>query len=82
MVAVFGVLQAGAVVVPINNFLKPAELGYMLNDAGADIVITDAELGAYSEELKKSRPTLKFFQIEEIAVLLPSSTIHHPLVAI
>ena len=78
VVAVFGILQTGVVVVPINNFLKPAELAYMLNDGGIDVVITDAELGAHSDELKKSRPSLKFFQVEGIAALPPSSVLHPP----
>jgi long-chain acyl-CoA synthetase len=78
VVSVFGILQAGAVVVPINNFLKPAELVYILNDAGIDLVITAAELGAHSEELKKARPSLKFFQIEGIAALNPSSILNSP----
>ena len=64
VVSVFGILQAGAVVVPVNNFLKPAELADMLNDAGIEVVITDSELGAHSDELKKSRPSLKFLQVE------------------
>src|SRR5579872_767385 len=34
--ALFGILQAGGVVVPINNFLKPAEVSFILADAGAD----------------------------------------------
>jgi long-chain acyl-CoA synthetase len=79
VVSVFGVLQTGAVVVPINNFLKPAEVSYILNDGGIDVVITDAELGAHSQELKAGRPSLKFFQIEEIDALTASDsrfTIH------
>jgi len=64
---VFGILQAGAVVVPINNFLKPAEVAYILNDGDIDMVITDMELGAHLAELKAARPSLKSFQIEKIA---------------
>src|ERR1039458_6422485 len=56
---VFGILQAGGVVVPINNFLKPAEVGYILNDGGIDVVITDAELGTHFPELAARRPPLK-----------------------
>jgi long-chain acyl-CoA synthetase len=63
--SVFGILEAGAAVVPVNNFLKPAEVGYILNDGVIDVVITDAELGAHSAELKTARPSLKFLQIEE-----------------
>jgi long-chain acyl-CoA synthetase len=67
VVSVFGILQAGAVVVPINNFLKPAEVVYILNDGGIDVVITDAELGAHSAELKTARPSLKMLLVEEFA---------------
>jgi long-chain acyl-CoA synthetase len=76
--AVFGILQADAVVVPVNNFLKPAEVDYILNDGGIDLVITDTELAAQSAELKAARPSVKFFHIEEIAALNPSSTLHPP----
>src|SRR5437870_3964301 len=31
--AVFGILNVGGVVVPINNFLKPDEVNYILQDA-------------------------------------------------
>jgi long-chain acyl-CoA synthetase len=73
---VFGILQAGAVVVPINNFLKPAEVSYILADGEIDVVITDAELVVHSQELKAARPSLKFFQIEEFAALNPSSILN------
>ena len=76
---VFGILETGAVAVPVNNFLKPGEVAYILNDSGIDLVITDAELGRHSAELKSLRPPIKFFQIEEIAALAPAGsqfTIH------
>ena len=41
--AIFGVLQAGSVVVPINSFLKPTEVSHILEDAGASTVISGAE---------------------------------------
>jgi long-chain acyl-CoA synthetase len=69
VVSVFGILQAGAVVVPINNFLKPAEVAYMLNDAGIDVAITDADLGAHLDELKNARPQLKILKVEEFSSL-------------
>jgi long-chain acyl-CoA synthetase len=65
--SVFGVLHAGAVVVPINNFLKPDEVTFILGDAGIDILITDEELGAHFPALAASRPNLKLFKIEQIA---------------
>jgi long-chain acyl-CoA synthetase len=68
VVSVFGILHAGAVVVPINNFLKPAEVGYILNDGGIDVVITDAELSIHEKELVAARPSLKISRVEEFAV--------------
>lgn len=64
-VSVFGILLADAVVVPINNFLKPAEVAYILNDGGIDVVITDAELSPGEKELLAARPSLKFLHVEE-----------------
>src|SRR5271154_307100 len=36
--ALFGVWQAEAVVVPINNFLKPAEVQFIVADAGINVL--------------------------------------------
>ena len=66
---VFGILLADAVVVPINNFLKPAEVGYILNDGGIDVLISDAELSAQFPELTAARPNLKILKVEEFAEL-------------
>ncbi len=63
--ALFGVLQAGAVAVPINNFLKPAEVNYILSDSGADVLITDATLAEGLPELLAARPQLRCVQVEQ-----------------
>jgi len=62
----FGILQAGAVVVPINNFLKTDEVNYILGDAGIGVLITDAELGAHHRALEAARPNLNLFRIEQL----------------
>jgi long-chain acyl-CoA synthetase len=62
--AVFGILGAGAVVAPINNFLKPAEVSFILADAGIDVLITEAELSGFAAGLQTDRPTLKCFPVE------------------
>src|SRR5439155_6134068 len=54
-------------VVPINNFLKPAEASYILADAGATALIREGETGEPPSELSAKLPGLKFFQIEEFA---------------
>jgi long-chain acyl-CoA synthetase len=65
--ALFGILQAGAVVVPINNFLKVEEVNYILNDAGIDVLITDQELGTHHRGLHAARPQLQLFKVEEFS---------------
>jgi long-chain acyl-CoA synthetase len=66
---VFGILRVGAVVVPINNFLKPAEAIYILNDGGIDVLISDAEMNAHLSEVAAARPQLKVLKVEEFASL-------------
>src|ERR1041384_7490915 len=66
MPSVFGILHAGGVVVPINNFLKTDEVNYILADAGIDLLITDAELGSHHRALEACRPHLKLFKVELI----------------
>jgi long-chain acyl-CoA synthetase len=39
-IAYFGILKAGAIVVPVNTFLKQEEVTYMINDSGAKLFIT------------------------------------------
>ena len=69
--ALFGVLQSGGVVVPINNFLKPDEVAYILNDAGIDVIIADGELSAHFETLKTKRPGLKLVNAETVLSSFP-----------
>jgi long-chain acyl-CoA synthetase len=69
--ALFGILQTGAVVVPINNFLKPDEVAYILNDAGIDLIITDSELSAHFQALKIKRPALNLLNAENVLISFP-----------
>src|ERR1017187_253818 len=57
--ALFGILQTGAVVVPINNFLKPPEVNFILADAGIDVIILDETMREDFEKLRTVRPGLK-----------------------
>src|SRR5579884_2581060 len=62
--ALFGILQAGGVVVPINNFLKPAEVSYILGDAGANVILTDATMAESLPALAELKPDLRGVQVE------------------
>jgi len=63
--ALFGVLAADAVLVPINNFLKPAEVAYMLEDAGIEWVIAESS-HAGLPELRALRPSLQVIDAETL----------------
>ena len=65
--AYFGILSAGGVVVPINNFLKPDEVSYILRDCGANVLVSDAELGAHLPALAAAIPGLKLLKVEDCA---------------
>ena len=67
--ALFGILQAGAVVAPINNFLKPDEVAYILADAEIDVLITDATAAPELAKLCAARPRLKAWQVEDFEKL-------------
>ncbi len=64
--AFFGILEAGGVVVPMNNFLKNEEVNHILSDAGIDLLITDQELGTHHRALEHARRELKLLRIEDI----------------
>jgi long-chain acyl-CoA synthetase len=64
--SLFAILQCGAVVVPINNFLKPDEVNYILGDAGIDVLVTDSELAPYFPALQAARPALQLYQNVEM----------------
>ncbi len=63
--AVYAILQAGGVVVPINNFLKPSEVAYIVSDAEAKAIITDDELAPQLSEITQTQPDLKVIQTNQ-----------------
>ncbi len=54
--AYYGVVQAGAILLPMNVRLSIAEFRYILNDSGARVVFFDAEL---ADAVEKILPDLK-----------------------
>lgn len=61
----FGILLSGACVVPINSFLKPDEVSFILEDAGIDLLVTDTELGTHARPLTSAHPRLKLFLVDD-----------------
>jgi long-chain acyl-CoA synthetase len=72
--ALFGIMQTGAVVVPVNNFLKPPEVNSILADAGIDVIILDETMREDFGKLQAIRPTLKALSIQDslLKMQLPS----------
>jgi long-chain acyl-CoA synthetase len=64
--ALYGILSAGAAVVPINNFLKPDEVSYILKDCDARVIITDASMAEGVSKLAATRQ-LHSWNVEEFA---------------
>src|ERR1035438_5524812 len=63
--AYYGVLEAGAVLLPLNIRLAPRELAYILNDAGAKVLFLEKEFEGVVDSFRQSVPTLQtFFQLD------------------
>ena len=77
--AFFGVLMAGAVVVPVNNFLKPDEVAFILRDAGVRVLIADESMAESVQKLAALRPELRCLRAEQFQ---PASAAPNPQSAI
>lgn len=66
----FGALQIGAVVVPVNCFLKADEVAYMLDDAGVGVLVTERAMHEAVAKLTADRPSLRVLTKEA----LPAAT--------
>src|SRR5437762_2687099 len=73
----FGILQAGAIAVPINNFLKAEEVSFILRDAEITTLVTDTELAVQSPALSAARPGLKLFSIERLREKHPEELVQN-----
>lgn len=64
--ALFGILAAGGVAVPINNSLKPAEVAYMVADGGIRLLITEEGMAESVTALQATCPELEVMRVEEM----------------
>ena len=56
--AYYGVLEAGAVLLPLNIRLTPNELGYVLNDAEATVLFVEKQFLPTADSFRKNVPSL------------------------
>jgi fatty-acyl-CoA synthase len=59
--AYYGVLEAGAVLLPLNIRLTPSELAYILNDSGAKALLFQEQFTPMVEGFRKELQTVKGF---------------------
>src|SRR6202140_2728288 len=59
--AYYGVLEAGAVLLPLNFRLAPQELAYILNDAGAKVLFLQKEFLQVVNSFRDSVPNIQTF---------------------
>jgi len=64
--ALLGALHAGAIVVPINNFLKPEEIVYLLEDSGIDLVLSETALAEERACVQALRPSLQCWEVDDL----------------
>ncbi len=66
IISYFAILRAGGISLPINTFLTPHEISYILNDASCKILIYSQKFLSHVEKIKKNIPDLKAVVFEEV----------------
>ncbi|UOY88452.1 fatty acid--CoA ligase family protein [Bacillus glycinifermentans] len=56
VISFFGTLKAGAVAIPINPAYTPSEIGYMLTNGDAKVIVADGRLLPLYEKMHESLP--------------------------
>jgi long-chain acyl-CoA synthetase len=77
--AYFGIIRGGGIVLPLNNLLAHEEIAFILNDAGVQICLYDADCAGTVQKLDRTIPR-SFFTLLEIAdsaLSLDSFETHH-----
>jgi fatty-acyl-CoA synthase len=67
----YGVLEAGAVLLPLNIRLAPGELSYILNDSGATFLFVEKQLLGLADSFRKDITHVKkIFQLDGMPEVL------------
>ena len=64
--SLFGILLGEGVVVSINSFLTPDEVGYIVEDCGAKVIISEASMGKETSILVNNSPGLNVIEVESL----------------
>lgn len=66
IISYFAILRAGGITVPLNTFLTPDEISYILRDSGSKILIYSDGFSSHVEKIKRALPGLTALKFEEI----------------
>jgi long-chain acyl-CoA synthetase len=66
IIAYFSIIRAGAIAVPINTFLTPDEVTYILNDCGCSLLIYDDSFSGHEAKVKNSISSLNSVMFGDI----------------
>ncbi|RJQ14711.1 MAG: long-chain fatty acid--CoA ligase [Nitrospiraceae bacterium] len=66
IISYFAVLRAGGIVVPVNIFLTPDEISFILRDCGCKVLICGKTFLSRAEVIKKNVPSLQAVLFDEI----------------
>jgi long-chain acyl-CoA synthetase len=66
IISYFSILRAGGVSVPVNTFLTPVEVEYIVRDSGVKILIYGQLFVSHAEEIKKCIPEITVIRYDEI----------------
>jgi long-chain acyl-CoA synthetase len=66
VISYFAILRAGGIAVPINTFLTPDEISYILTDCICKILIYSNKFSPYIEKIKNNIPDLNAIVFDEI----------------
>src|SRR5437763_15577907 len=62
--AYYGVLEAGAVLLPMNIRLNPQELAYILNDSGAKLLFLESQFLSMVSSFRQSATVESFIMLD------------------
>ena len=66
IISYFAIIRAGAIAVPVNTFLTPDEVTYILNDCGCNLLIYDNSFAGHEAKVKKSITSLNSVMFGDI----------------
>jgi long-chain acyl-CoA synthetase len=62
----FSILRAGGVVIPVNTFLAPNEIAYILNDSGCKTLVHSSKFATHIDGIEKNTEGVRIISFDRI----------------